>query len=33
LALSWPLLTSSSRALRTFVALVLFVITLDRFIL
>ena len=33
LALSWPLLTSSSRALRTFVALVLFVIALDRFIL
>jgi hypothetical protein len=33
LALSWPLLTSSSRVLRTFVALVLFAITMDRFIL
>ena len=33
LALSWPLLSSSSRVLRTFVALVLFAITLDRFIL
>jgi hypothetical protein len=33
LTLSWPLLSSTSRVLRTFVALVLFAITLDRFIL